>query len=450
MSVKMNFNPGMQKAGMDPKMVDQLIDVQKIPIKNAKAKVEKVEAEKAEYEKIEGLMSGLNTSLNGLKTKTDFFKLKLESTHPDIIDGTVAAGSLLGNYEMEVRSMAKSDKDLAYGFPDQDSTPVGFGFMLVERADKEPVEITIEPNSTLSDVARQINGQENGVKAMVINTGYKPDPFRLLVMSEDTGEEAKIILDPDTTFLEFKEQVIGKNLEVLFEDVPVTDPDNKLSELITGVDLDIKRAAPGTKITISVAHDIETTITGIEEFVNKYNEIADFINGQYTESEEGGGYGLLAGDSGIKMIMRRLQSSLYGTANGNQKFNSLADIGITTDPKTGRLNIDNTKVEKALSEDYEGVANLFIISENGTGVAGRLANSLKELRDPGAGVVKTRLKGYDRIIDTQNKDIARQERLLQQKEETIRRRFTNLGNKLSDLHAQGDFLKAKMSAGGKK
>ena len=98
-------------------MVDQLIDVQKIPIKNAKAKVEKVEAEKAEYEKIEGLMSGLNTSLNGLKTKTDFFKLKLESTHPDIIDGTVAAGSLLGNYEMEVRSMAKSDKDLALVVP---------------------------------------------------------------------------------------------------------------------------------------------------------------------------------------------------------------------------------------------------------------------------------------------------------------------------------------------
>ena len=69
MTVKMNFNPGMQKAGMDPKMVDQLIDVQKIPIKNARTKVEKVEAEKAEYEKIEGLMANLNTSLNGLKTK---------------------------------------------------------------------------------------------------------------------------------------------------------------------------------------------------------------------------------------------------------------------------------------------------------------------------------------------------------------------------------------------
>ena len=128
----------------------------------------------------------------------------------------------------------------------------------------------------------------------MINTGYKPDPFRLLTMSEDTKEEAKIILDPDTTFLEFKEQVIGKNLEVLFEDVPVTDPDNKLSELITGVDLDIKRAAPGTKVTISVAHDIETTITGIEEFVNKYNEIADSLtNGQYTESEEVGAMGYL-------------------------------------------------------------------------------------------------------------------------------------------------------------
>ena len=248
--------------------------------------------------------------------------------------------------------------------------------------------------------------------------------------------------------LEFKEQVIGRNLDVLFEDVPVTDAENKLNELIAGVDLDIKRAEPGTKITVAVEHDVEATMEGIEEFVNKYNEISGFINGQYVESEEGG-YGLLSGDSGIKMIMRRLQSSLYGSTNGKGKYNSLADIGITTDPKTGALNMDKSKVEQALAEDYEGVANIFVTTKSGNGVAARLATGLKQLRDPGSGVVRTKLKGYDKIIETQNKDIARQEKTASAKKRTIRRRFTNLGSKLSDLHAQGDFLKAKL-AGGKK
>ena len=92
MNVKMNFNPGLKKAGLDPNMVQQLIDVQKIPIENMKQKIKKVESEKAEYEKLNGLMTELNTSLNGLKTKTDFYKLVLNSSHPDIIEGTVQAG----------------------------------------------------------------------------------------------------------------------------------------------------------------------------------------------------------------------------------------------------------------------------------------------------------------------------------------------------------------------
>ena len=445
MNVKMNFNPGLKKAGLDPNMVQQLIDVQKIPIENMKQKIKKVESEKAEYEKLNGLMTELNTSLNGLKTKTDFYKLVLNSSHPDIIEGTVQAGALLGSYELEIRGMAKSEKELAYGFPDKDETPVGFGFMLIEREDKEPLEVIIEPDSSLQDVVQNINGKDLGVKAMVVNTGYKPDPYRLLVISEDSGHEAKITLDPDTTFLEFKEQVTGRNLEVVFEDVPVTDPDNQLDELISGVNLTVKRAEPGTKVQVSVDYDVEATIEGINSFVEKYNEIAGFINGQFAENPETGGYGLLSGDSGIKMIMRRLQSSLYGMANGGGKYGSLADIGITTDAKTGLLNMDKSKVEAALTEDYEGVAKLFIIGPQGEGIGGRLAGSLKDLRDPGSGVFRTKLKGYDRIIENQNKDIERHERLLQQKEDTIRRRFTSLGSRLSDLQSQGDFLKARLA-----
>ena len=93
----------------------------------------------------------------------------------------------------------------------------------------------------MQDVVQNINGKDLGVKAMVVNTGYKSDPYRLLVISEDSGHEVvKITLDPDTTFLEFKEQVTGRNLEVVFEDVPVTDPDNQLDELISGVNLTVK------------------------------------------------------------------------------------------------------------------------------------------------------------------------------------------------------------------
>jgi len=258
------MNPGLAAAGLDPKMVEQLIDVQKIPIDSAKKKKDKVDATKKEFEKFQGMLSGLDATLNGLKTKTDFYKLKLDSSHPDILDGTVAPGALLGNYEFEVRGLARTSKELAIGFPDKDQTPVGFGYMQIQRDDQEePFDITIEPGMTLSKVAQKINDSKAGVRAMVINTKLSDDPYRLLVISEKSGREAKVNIDPDTTFLEFHEQVRGQNLDVLFEDVRVTDVQNKLTELIDGVALDVKKAEPGTKVEIKVNFDMDKTLEGI-------------------------------------------------------------------------------------------------------------------------------------------------------------------------------------------
>ncbi len=164
----------------------------------------------------------------------------MESSHPDIIDGTVQGAALPGTYEFEVRGLAKSEKELAYGFPDKDQTPVGFGFMSIEREGQDDLEVVIDPDATSSGCCNKINEAGGGVRAMVVNTKYKPESYRLLVLSEKSGAESKIHIDEDTTFLEFKEQVTGSNLDVLFEDVPVMDGDNNLDELIEGVFLTAK------------------------------------------------------------------------------------------------------------------------------------------------------------------------------------------------------------------
>lgn len=444
------FNPGLKAAGIDPGMVEKLVEVQKIPLQSAQKRREKTVAEKKEVEALNGLLSELDGTLANLKTRYDFYKLKLDSSHPDIVDGTVAAGALLGTYEMEVRAMARSEKELAYGFPDKDKTPVGFGFMLIERDDGEEVEIEVEPYTTLQDLANQINDSEAGVKAMVINTKYYPDAYRLLVISEQSGKEAQIYLDEDTTFLEFKEQVTGRNLDVLFEDVPVTDEDNTLDELIDGVTLSIRRSEPGTRIQISVVHDLDTTVEGIKNFVDKYNSVANFINGQFLENPDTGQYGILSGDSSIKLVMRQLQTALVALPKGGEKFNTLTEIGISTNPKTGELSFNESKVRESLTEDYDSVANLFIRTSKSVGVAEALAQKLKNFRDPGFGAMKSRIRALDKIIDGHDKEIERRERQLESKEASIRRRFTALETTLSSLQGQSNFLKARFGGGGKK
>ena len=442
--------PGSTTGLFDPTMVDKLIQVERMPIESAEKRKEKIVEEKTEFESLVTLVNDLDASLYPLRSKLDFYKMKVESSHPDILDGEVQGYTIPGSYEFEVRGLAKNEKELAYGFPDKDETSVGFGYMLIGRDDKEDLEVTIEPDSTLEDVVTQINAAEAGVTAMVINTKYKPDPYRLLVISNDSGKEAKITLDEDTTYLEFKEQVTGRNLDVLFEDVPVTDEDNSLEALVDGVIFNARRSEPGTRVQVNVTYDIDKTLEGITAFVEKYNEVSSFINKQFVVDPKTNRAGILAGDSSIKQIMRTLQGAVVTSVKTGGKFSTLAEIGITTDPKTGNLKMDDTKVRQALTDDYESAAKLFIRSEAGAGLSGRLAESVKNFRDPKFGVLKSKVRALDNIIKTSDKEIENKERMLTQRAESIKRRFSNLEGTLSGLKAQETFLKQRFGGGQKK
>ncbi len=431
--------------GLD-KYVEQLVEVEKIPIEQLKRRKERTVQEKQEVEKLQKMLGELDSASIGIKTKSDFYKLKVDSSHPDIMEGAIKGIAALGQYEFEVRGMAKTDKKLAYGFPDKDQTAVGFGYMQIEREDKDPVELMIEPGSTLEQVAMQINDADAGVRAMVINTKYNPDSFRLLVVSEKSGAEAKVNIDEDTTFLEFKEQVTGRNLEVLFEDVPVTDDDNQLDELVDGMTFNVKRAEPGTRVQISVNYDMDKTLEGIKGFVEKFNQIVGFAAEQ-SKSPADGQPGVLSGDGSIRQIMRGLQGALFSQEVQNTKYRTLAEVGISTNPKTGELQMDDTKVRNALTDDYDAVAQLFIRTKFGDGLGERISGKLKGYRDPSQGVVRSRIRGLDSIIEGQDKNIATKERQLGEKEESIKRRFASLDSQLSNLNAQSSFLKQRFGGG---
>jgi flagellar hook-associated protein 2 len=320
--------------------------------------------------------------------------------------------------------------------------------MQIEREDKEPFELTIDPGSTLQDVANKINDSEQGVKAMVINTKYKPDAYRLLVVSEASGQEAKVTIDEDTTFLEFKEQVTGRNLDVLFEDVPVTDEDNTLEALVDGVVFNAKRSEPGTRVQVSIVHDVDKTMEGIKAFVEKYNQLSGFINDQYKIDPETKKAGLLAGDGSVKSVQRQIQSVIGMPASSGGKYRTLAEVGITTNPKTGTLNLDESKVRGALAEDYDSVAALFIQTATASGIAAQMSDKIRVIKDPQSGVLKSRLRSLDTIIKNQDDTIATKERTMQQREEAIKRRFSALESQLSGLKNQGDFLASKFGGQG--
>jgi len=110
--------------------------------------------------------------------------------------------------------------------------------------------------------------------------------------------------------------------------------------------------------------------------------------------------------------------------------------------------MDDAKVKAALSEDYEGVAQLFIRGRDSAGLADLMASKLKQLRDPGSGAVKSRIRALDNIIKSQDEDISKRERQAETKGEGIRRRFAVLDGQIANMKSQGGVLNSRMGGEG--
>lgn len=423
-------------------MVDSIMEAERVSVRSAEQRREKTTSVRDQLKSFDGILTGLGKSLDGLKTPTAFSKMTVESSHPELLGGTVAAGAKSGIYEMEVGSLAKAERQLAFGFNDADKTEVGFGHMKVGAGDLVK-DLTIEPGSTLNDVVRTINDSDAGVRAMVINTGFKEDPFRLLVSSLKSGEDTVVELDEDTTFTEFKQITAPKDLNVKFEGVDVKRDTNKLEGLIEGVNLEAKRAEPGTRIQVEIKPDVVKTSEGISEFVKQYNDVIGFAKGQSQVDPSTKKAGLLSGDSALRGAVRKLQSEVSARTVGGGL--SLVDIGITTDPFSGNLKVDESKLTDALSKNYEGVAALFANTEAGPGLAQKLSDSISQMRDRQSGLVSTRLKGFDQTIKNQNQQIERQEGRMAQKREQLQRTYANLESKMASMQGTSDFLGARFN-----
>jgi flagellar hook-associated protein 2 len=381
------------------------------------------------------LLSKLKSSADQLKMPSGFKKSKLESSHPEIVSGSAVDGAVPGTFEIEVQGLARSSRQLSFGFPDADKTEVGFGFMRVGLP-QGAADVEISPGSTLKDVAAAINDKVEGVRASVINTGFKDDPFRLLVSSIESGENLELEIDPDTTFTEFKSQVKPQDLKLKFEGVDVKRASNALTDLVDGVSLKASKAAPGTAVTVTVAHDVDRTADGVREFVNHYNEIQAFAKKQTSVDAATGRAGQLSGDGTLRQVSSSLQRSVAEK--------TLTSVGIATDAKTGELRLDESKLKEALAKDYEGVAAIFSSTQAGPGLAAKMSDAIKALQDRTTGAVATKLKGLDERIRHQDDEITRKEERLSQRKAQLERTFASLDAKMATMKSQGQVLSARL------
>jgi flagellar hook-associated protein 2 len=223
-----------------------------------------------------------------------------------------------------------------------------------------------------------------------------------------------------------------------------TSATNTIDKAIDGVTLTLKAETTQESgpVTISVVYDTTGVNTRIKNFVSAYNSLMSQIGKLRSYDATTKTAGPMLGDSLLTSIESQLRAALSTPVAGQpQGFQTLASIGITTQ-LDGTLAIDDGKLQKALSGNFEAVGKLFG-SESGVGaVMFKRADDL--LKSGGA-------------IENRGKNLTDQQKAIQKRKDDLDERmlvlqkaytaqFTRLDTLLSSLQVTSSYLSQQIEA----
>lgn len=373
-------------------------------------------------------------NLNWIKSAT--------SSNENVVKASTTAQAIDGNYNLTVHRLADGVK-AASG----ENIKAGIEGVLSGLPEGGTIEfnindgstVTIEKTDTMSSIVKKINSSGAGVQA-----SFDDNIGRLFIQTTATGKDAKLSftdVNGSTGFIEalklnvtaydestgeietpkalaINEIYKGTNAKIDFAGATgIEKQSNQFT--INGINLDLR--VTGTT-TIRVATDTDAVYDKIKDFVDKYNELVDKMGKllgekQYRDYrplsaeqkeamkekeielwEEKAKSGLLRNDSIISRTMQNIRGSLYNKVEElkDMPLNSLYQIGIDTEGYTpgavgGKLEINEDKLKKAISEDVNGVLELLFTEAKTTTQNGKTVPDLK------SGGVITRI--YNNMID---------------------------------------------------
>lgn len=442
-------------SGLPPNIVETIMEAEKIPVKNQEANRDKIQSRLKLVQDLESKVMEIDKSVAELVGTKGFTNNKLISGDPNVVSGSADPDApVTGSWNVEVSQLPQKASAVTNGFPDRDSTEVGVGYLKFDTPDGTKEVYISGNNTTLDGVVSAINSAGVGLRASVItDRSDKETPFKLLISGLNTGDEKKVIfptvylLDGDQDFF-FEKTKEAQNGKIKVDGFEFEVAENTVRDIIPGVTLELRQAAPGREITINVKEDADAILGKIDEFVKATNGVLGFIQQQNSLNEKSDTSKTLGGDSLLRSIESRLrnlvQSPLYGI-NGSIK--RLSEMGISFQ-RNGVLQFDKKKLDSVLAKNAKDVGTFLAGDGFSVGFIPTLKREISNFTNQSFGPLANRKRGLQDKINSINKSIENKERQLTRKEEALRRQFSNLEEKMSKLQQQGAAVAAIGGAGG--
>jgi flagellar hook-associated protein 2 len=343
-----------------------------------------------------------------------------------------------GIFSIEVLNLARSNKfGSTTAFTDT-SSPIATTANLDISDGTNSLSIDINGKS-LSEIRDAINTAASadgvGVSASIIAEGE--NAYQLVLTASETGAANQIAVSSTgdaVTQLNLTEKQTALDASVMIDNAyTISSATNSIDNAISGVSLDL------LKTSSSVADlKIEKDIDGVKESIGNFVSAFNTLHSTIKALKESG----LEGDSSLNSILSSIRNEFNSSTGLTSSFNFLSEIGITSNAKTGDLELNSSKLDDAVSQDYEAISHLF--ANDNQGVAFRLEAKMDDYLSFD-GLIKTREEGLRLRIDNNEDAQLRMEYRLGLIEARYLKQFSALDAIISQSNATSSYLTQQLA-----
>mgnify|MGYP005820860397 CR=1 FL=1 len=443
-------------------LVDQLVNAERKPVEvRLDQRQQAAQSKISAFGALRSALEALKSPMEALSSPEGLRAFTANSSNEAVTGVSIDEAQVnRGSYSLNVTQLAQAQSLASVEFADRDTTRIGTGTLTLNVGGVASDVVIDDSNNTLEGMASAINEANAGVSAGIVDTGAG---YRLVLSSDETGTENAVQVTVsndgdgsntdmnglsqfafDGTTSNLTETVQAKDAMLEVNGIAITRSSNTVEGVVDGVTFDLKSL--GTS-SVTVGRDPDAVAERVQEFVDKFNALQDVIKRQSGFNAETGKGGVLSGDSTIRGIQSDLRGLLTTIPEGleNSSVRMLADVGITTDPSSGKLEFDQARFKEQLEADPAAVSALFAEKDGVDGIATRTLDRLDRFLDS-KGVLSSRTDGLNETlsrIETQREQL---ELRIQSYRERLVSQFSAADSLIAQLNSTGDYISQQLAA----
>ncbi|NVZ23127.1 flagellar filament capping protein FliD [Pseudomonas costantinii] len=409
--------------------------------------------------KIQAALDAFRGAMDNMAKDASIGGLTATTSDTNVSSVTLGAGASAGSYSLVVNQLATASKIATKTFAGGASTVVNAGTtatsLTISQSGKS-YAVSVPPGATLQQVRDSINAQYSsaGLSANILtdSTGS-----RLVMTSTNTGVGTDITFGGNSG-LETGTSVVTppQNAKYTIDGTSQESKSNTLTDAISGVSIKLTAVSPlpagvtdqtaqRVASTITVARSTDTLKSSVKGFVDTYNALITAINTETAVTTNADGSttpSALTGDATMRTLTSAIRAQL-NALGGTGTLKSLAQFGVNTDQKTGKLSIDDKLFSAAIATNPTDIGGIF----NGdSGLLARMKSATDSYALSNTGILATRSSTLSNSL----KDLQTQQDTLTTRmaalKTSLTAKYTTMNNLVAQLTSQRSSVMTTLNA----